>query len=36
MNKVFNDAASAVADIPVGATIAVGGFGLNEIGRAHV
>jgi 3-oxoacid CoA-transferase subunit A len=31
MNKVFNDAASAVADIPVGATIAVGGFGLNGI-----
>ncbi len=28
MNKVFSDAASAVADIPAGATILAGGFGL--------
>lgn len=28
MNKVVSDAAAAVADIPAGATVAVGGFGL--------
>ena len=31
MNKVFGSAAEAVADIPSGASIAVGGFGLNGI-----
>jgi 3-oxoacid CoA-transferase subunit A len=31
MNKVFADAAAAVADIPDGASIAVGGFGLSGI-----
>ena len=31
MNKVFASAAQAVADIPSGATLAVGGFGLNGI-----
>lgn len=31
MNKVFASAAEAVADIPSGASIAVGGFGLNGI-----
>jgi 3-oxoacid CoA-transferase subunit A len=31
MNKVYADAASAVADIPDGASIAVGGFGLSGI-----
>ena len=31
MNKVFQTCAEAVADIPAGATIAVGGFGLNGI-----
>ena len=31
MNKVFSSAADAVADIPSGASIAVGGFGLNGI-----
>jgi len=31
MDKVFESAAAAVADIPSGATLAVGGFGLNGI-----
>lgn len=31
MNKVFRTAAEAVADIPSGASLAVGGFGLNGI-----
>jgi len=31
MNKVYSSAADAVADIPSGASIAVGGFGLNGI-----
>ena len=31
MDKVFDSAAAAVADIPEGATLAVGGFGLNGI-----
>ncbi len=31
MNKTFASAAQAVADIPDGATLAVGGFGLNGI-----
>jgi len=31
MDKVFSSAADAVADIPDGASIAVGGFGLNGI-----
>jgi len=31
MDKVFSSAAAAVADIPSGASIAVGGFGLNGI-----
>ena len=31
MNKVFSSPADAVADIPSGASIAVGGFGLNGI-----
>jgi len=31
MNKVFATAAQAVADIPSGASLAVGGFGLNGI-----
>ncbi len=31
MNKVLADAAAAVADIPDGATLAVGGFGLSGI-----
>lgn len=31
MNKVFTDAASAIADIPSNATLMLGGFGLNGI-----
>ena len=31
MNKLFSSAAEAVADIPSGASIAVGGFGINGI-----
>ncbi|MGP6156976.1 MAG: CoA transferase subunit A [Vulcanimicrobiaceae bacterium] len=31
MNKVFSDVAAAVAGIPIGASIAVGGFGLNGV-----
>ncbi len=31
MNKVFKDATTAIADIPNGATIMLGGFGLNGI-----
>jgi 3-oxoacid CoA-transferase subunit A len=31
MNKVFESAAAAIADIPNGATIMLGGFGLNGI-----
>jgi 3-oxoacid CoA-transferase subunit A len=31
MNKVFGSAAEAVADIPDGASLAVGGFGLNGV-----
>ena len=31
MNKVFQNATTAIADIPSGATIMLGGFGLNGI-----
>lgn len=31
MNKVFTNAAAAIADIPSGATLMLGGFGLNGI-----
>ncbi|MFM9481219.1 CoA-transferase, partial [Streptomyces scabiei] len=31
MNKVFANAAAAIADIPSGATLMLGGFGLNGI-----
>lgn len=31
MNKIFPDAASAIADIPEGATIMVGGFGVTGV-----
>lgn len=36
MNKVFESAAAAIADIPNGATIMLGGFGLNGIPESSI